>query len=420
MKKLNFLFVMIDGGGNVPAMFGIMMQLKNRGHDIYVLTEPCMEEAVNKLGFHFIPFTEYFVKKERKEDFFQDHAATLFKNPVFERVIFGPAETVIKQTIRAAESLKIDALMVDVLLLPALIAGEFLNIPKMLIFHMPEYMPGPNRPPGNMGLKPGKGFLIRLRDKILGNLLVAKFNEFKSPLNKIRAELNLPPIKNTVDLMDMADLRIIQTLKSFDVPIEPAPSNVRYAGPVLDDPDWVDSDEWVQSEVDKEKPLVIISFSSTFQNQAGVIQNSINALKDLPVKGLVTLGMAMENNHFDVPENVTLEKSVQHSMVFPHADIVITHGGHGTIIRALANGVPLICLPNGRDQKDNALKVEMHGCGFKLPRNAESDRIKNAVESILNEPTYKENANRFKEEIMNFNGAEDVLVEIEELGAVNK
>lgn len=413
MKKLNILFVMIDGGGNVPPMLGLMKQFKNKGHNIYVLSEPCLEEVIVDNGFHFVPFKEYFTKTDRKEDFFQDHAATLFKNPVFERIIFGPAETVVKQSIQAIETLKIDLLMVDVLLFPALMAAEFLEIPKALIFHMPEYMPGPNRPPGNMGVKPGKGPFIRLRDKILGKMLVTKFNQYKTSLNELRAELGLQALKNTVDLMDQADFRLIQTLKSFDVPIIPAPTNVRYIGPVLDDPDWVATKEWT-SESGEEQPLVVISFSSTFQNQAEVIQNSINALDGLPLRGIVTLGMAMENNQFDVPENVTLEKSLKHSLVFPHADILITHGGHGTLIRALANGVPLICLPNGRDQKDNAIKVEMHGCGIKLPRKANSNKIRSAVESILNDKSYSKNVNKFRDELLNFQGMEDVLLEIEE------
>jgi UDP:flavonoid glycosyltransferase YjiC (YdhE family) len=149
---------------------------------------------------------------------------------------------------------------------------------------------------------------------------------------------------------DIADFRIIQTLRSFDFPLLPAPPNVRYSGPVLDDPDLVSSEKWDSPwGTNDNRPLIVISFSPTYQNQAEVIQNCINALKDIPVKGIVTLGLAMEEVRFEVPDNVKLMNSVKHSMVFPHTDIVITHAGHGTLIRALAYGVPLICLPIGRD-----------------------------------------------------------------------
>jgi len=415
MKKLTYLFVMIDGGGNVPPMFGLMKKLLKRGHSVNVLSEPCLEQPIKELGCGFVPFTDYFTKEDRKEDVLQDHTATLFNNPVFETVMFGPAETVIDQTIEAAKSLETDVLMVDVLLFPALMVGEYLNIPKVLVFHMPEYMPGANRPPGNMGLKPGTGMLTRLRDRLLGKMMVMKFNEFKPKLNRVRTRLGLPPLTDTVDMMDMADLRIIQTLRSFDVPIEPAPANVRYTGPVLDDPDWINGDEWNSPwDADDNRPLVVISFSTTFQNQAEAIQNSINALKNLPVRGLVTLGMAMETEKFDVPVNVKVVNSVKHSLVFPHASAVVTHAGHGTIIRAFANGVPLVCMPMGRDQNDNAIKVELKGAGIKLSAKAEPRAIKEAVTKVLNDTSYRTNANRMKQELAAPLAMEAVLDEMED------
>jgi len=416
MKNYNFLFVTIDGGGNTPAMFGFANYLMERGHKTLFLSEPCLEQPVKDLNANFIPFTDYFTKSDRKKDFFQDWNATLFKNPVFERIIFGPSESVINQTINAIQTNYIDVLVVDVLLFPALIAAEFLNIPKLLVFHMPEYMPGPNRPPGNMGLVPGKGILTKFRDRILGNMMISKFNEYRPQLNKIRSNLNLKPLNNTVDLIDMADLRIIQTIRSFDFPIEPAPANVRYTGPILDDPDWVQTEEWVTPwDSSDKRPLIVISFSSTFQNQKDAIQNCIYALKNLPVKGLVTLGLAMEDEHFEISNNVRIIKSVKHSLVFPHADLVITHAGHGTVMRALANGLPLICLPMGRDQNDNALKVKLNGCGIKLSKNSKSEQIGHAIKNILNAPEYKKHAHRMKRDILANQGMDDVIQEIEKM-----
>lgn len=405
---------MVEGGGNVPQMFGLMKQLLQRGYAVSVLTEPCLEQSVKDMNCNFIPFTDYFVKKDRKEDMFQDWNATLLKNPVFENVVFGPAETVVNQTLKAATALNIDLLFVDLLLLPAIIVGEAMNIPRILVFHMPEYLPGNNRPPGNMGLKPGKGILIRIRDQILGKLMNAKFNEYKSKLNKIRADLQLSPLENTIDLMHMADFRIIQTLKSFDFPILPAPTNVRYSGPILDDPDWVSSEQWVSPwSTNDSLPLVLISFSSTYQNQAEVIQNCINALKDLPVNGLVTLGIAMEEVKFDVPGNVKIMKSVKHSLVFPYTDVVITHAGHGTVIRALSFGIPLICLPMGRDQKDNAIKLVLKGCGIRLSSKSKAAKIRKAIDKILHDTSFKSNAIKMKKELKEDQGLKDVIAEIE-------
>lgn len=419
MKNSNILFAMIEGGGNVTPMLGLAKKLLKRGHSISILSEPCLEQTIKEAGASFIPFAKHFTRTDRKEDLFKDWNASKINNPVFKRVMFGPASDVIDQCIEIIRTRSIDLLVVDVLIFPGIIAAEYLSIPKIIVFHMPEFLPGPNRPPGNMGLKPGKGFFYKFRDKLLAKLMISKFDEFKVTLNQKLDSLSLAPLKHTLDLFERADLRLIQTSKSFDVPIDPMPKNVRYIGPELDDPDWVSSKEWVTpwSGQDK-KPLVIISFSSTFQNQAKAIQNSINALASLPVNGIVTLGPAMENQDFMMPNNVVVMKSVKHSMLFPHANLVITHGGHGTIIRALSCGLPIICLPMGRDQGDNAIKVAIKGCGIKLSPKSTPNRIQNAVKQILRDNQFEINAKKMQVEINKPGRIEEVIAEIN--GLVDK
>jgi len=71
--------------------------------------------------------------------------------------MFGPAAYYIEHTIELIKSCAINLLVVDFLLFPAVIAAKHMNIPVVLLNHMPEILRGPNRPPGNMGLRPGKG-----------------------------------------------------------------------------------------------------------------------------------------------------------------------------------------------------------------------------------------------------------------------
>lgn len=416
MKKSNILIAMIEGGGNVPAMFGLASRLIKNGHSLTILSEPCLREAVNEMDASFTPFTSHFTRTNRKEDVFNDWNASKFNSPVLERVMFRPAPYVIDRCIEVIRANSIHLLIVDVLIFPAIIAAEYVGIPKIVVCHMPEFLPGPNRPPGNLGLRPGKGLVYRLRDKFLAKLMRSKLDKFKPELNDKLTALSLSPLVHTIDLFDRAELRLIQTLRSFDVPIDPSPNNVRYIGPEMNDPDWVSKEElkfpWPG---DTKKKLVVISFSTTFQNQASAIQHSINALSKLDVYGCVTLGPAMEGINFTIPENVLVLKSVAHSLLFSQADLVITHGGHGTIIRALSHGLPIICLPMGRDQDDNALKVVSKGCGIKLPRKSGSTKIKKAIARIFSNDSYKRNARKMKDELGEETGIEEVIEEINHL-----
>ncbi len=110
--------------------------------------------------------------------------------------------------------------------------------------------------------------------------------------------------------------------------------------------------------------------------------------------------MSMKDIRLDVPDNVVVVNSAPHSQVFPHASLVITHAGHGTIMRALANGLPLICLPMGRDQNDNAVKVVYHKLGMHLSPNAGAGRIRKAVVRVLDDVTFAQNARNFQKDIL--------------------
>jgi MGT family glycosyltransferase len=410
----SYLFVTIDGGGNIPPVLGLAKRLLEKGNNVSVLAEPCLEVPIKSMGLGYFSFNRHYTRTNRKEDICKDWNAKPFEKPVFENIIFGPAQIAIEETMEVLKANPADVLVVDCLLPPVLIAGEVLNIPRVLLFHMPEYLPGPNRPPGVMGLLPGKGVIGRWRDRLLLKVFNIALNKYLPKINDIRESYGLEPLKNLIDLLHQADRRFIQTSEAFDFPIIPAPQNVRYVGPVLDDPDWVV--EWKNPwPKDDTRPLVIVSLSTTFQNQANVIQACIDSLSGLEVKGLVTLGMAMEDQSFILPENVRIIRSAPHSKVFPHADLVITHGGHGTIMRALSYGLPLVCLPMGRDQNDNAAKVAYHGCGLNLSKKSSPKKIAAAVKEILGNVYYKANAQKLEKVILEDSRSERDVLELENL-----
>ena len=77
------------------------------------------------------------------------------------------------------------------------------------------------------------------------------------------------------------------------------------------------------------------------------------------------------------------------------ADAVVTHAGHGTVLKALAAGVPLVCMPLGRDQKDNAARVLRLHAGVRVSKRASAGGIAAAVRQVLDQPAYRRAARRF-------------------------
>jgi UDP:flavonoid glycosyltransferase YjiC (YdhE family) len=392
-----YLFVTWEGGGNVPPVLGVARRLAARGHRVRVLTEPCLQEAVEAIGAEFIPFTRHFTRTDRAEDMIGDSAA---RTPLgalkrsFEQVVIGSAQVVAEETRAAIAAERPGVVVADLMLPGALIAAEAAGVPRVVLFHMPEYLPGPGRPAAGPGFLPREDLLGRLRDGLLTRFLLRLLGGFLPGYNATRRAFGLAELASARDLLGeyhRADLRLIQTLKAFDFPITPPPPNVRYVGPVLDDPDWAQpwEDPWGGRDP---RPLVVVGLSSTFQDQRGALQRVAEALGSLEVRGLLTLGPAMEGVALDLPENVVAVGSASHAQVFPHASAVVTHAGHGTVMRALAHGLPLLCLPMGRDQDDNAARVVAHGVGLRLRPSASPQKIAVALHRLLDDPSFRASA----------------------------
>jgi UDP:flavonoid glycosyltransferase YjiC (YdhE family) len=232
-----------------------------------------------------------------------------------------------------------------------------------------------------------------LRDAI-GNRVVERIyrRDGLIALNQARARLGLPALRSPLEQYDAASRVLIMTSAAFDFRASALPPNVRHVGmPVLSWEEGQWRSPWPAGDA---RPLVLASFSTAQQGQAEVLQRTLVGLGMLPVRGLVTLGPALAAERFKAPPNVVLVPFVPHEDVLPLASAVISQCGHGTVMKALSCGVPLVCIPLVGDQPGIAARVVHAGAGIALRRGASSRRIRSALERVLAEPRYSECARR--------------------------
>jgi UDP:flavonoid glycosyltransferase YjiC (YdhE family) len=165
--------------------------------------------------------------------------------------------------------------------------------------------------------------------------------------------------------------------------------------------------------------LPLVALSTTFQDQTGCLQRVVDAVSTLPVYAVVTTGPAIDPDVITAPTNVTVVRDAPHSQILRHAAAVVTHGGHGTVVRALAAGVPLVILPHGRDQADNARRITARDAGVALSRRAKPPKIAAAVQRLLATPTYRAAAEQLGVAIRRGAESDDVVRELEALDATN-
>ena len=108
-------------------------------------------------------------------------------------------------------------------------------------------------------------------------------------------------------------------------------------------------------------------------------------------------------------------ESVPHGAVLPHVDLVITHGGHGTLIRSLAGGVPVMVVPISRDQPDNAARVVHHRVGVKVSKRSSPEKFAAAVRRALADDTIRAGAREMAARLAPDIGAPKAIAALEDL-----
>ncbi len=387
-----FLLATWEGGGSVPPMLELARQLAERGHRVRVMSDACNRAESEAAGARFIAWSRAPSKPKRSrefdtwDDWSQANPAEGFQN-LMQNVLAGPALAYAQDLTAELKREPADLVISSEMLFGVHLGCEALaqrfvllavNIP---LFPLPGFIPlGP-------GLKPARtaeesavhAEVLAMNEEMLAASLPA--------FNAARAALSLSPLARMTDQHAAAAAYYIATAHAFDFAPTNLPAKVSYVGPLLGEPAWAAPFGSPFLEGDR-RPLALVSFSTTFQNHAGVLQRVIDAIAQLPMKAIVTLGGSIRPEEVRGADNVALLESAPHRAVLDKAALAVTHGGHGTVIKALAAGKPLLILPHGRDQQDNAVRVTERGAGLSLDRDADTWAIRTALSTLLEDPSY--------------------------------
>lgn len=382
----NFLVASWGGAGHLGPTLTAARQLRARGHGVRFIARADARQPVQAAGFGFVTWQR------------EPHYAPMARNGepmqiAYDQLLFGPAAARGADTRDEIERLPTDGLLTDSGLFGSVLGAEAARIPCAMLSPTISIRPLPGVPPIASGLPAPRTSQARIDVETVNNRFVAVMNEWLPMLNEARGSLQLGPYDHVLQLFDRPARLLIAMSEAFDFPADSLPGNVRYIGPLLDPSDW--SQPWVRPWSDgSSRPRALISFSTTNQDQADVLQRTINAIGRLDMDAVATLGPALDGVSLQAPENVKLLSSAPHDAVMKEVSLVVTHGGHGTVSRALSHGLPILVVPFGRDQGDIAMRAEGHGVGLKLPKTAAEAEIAAAIVRLIEEPQFRVAARR--------------------------
>jgi MGT family glycosyltransferase len=401
MQKRSYLFVTCDGGGNLHPQLVLAARLRARGHAVRFLAHRSQERSVQGAGFEFRPY-----RTAPEWDWSSPGTAPVRDwelRPLQEfaqlrdKVLFGPASAFAGDVLDELETEPADAIGVDMFLFGAMAAAERSGLPSAVLWHTIFSRPDCDTPPEGAGFRPADGWPGRLRDRVLKSIESRLWHKGLPALNEAREAIGLGPLVSVPEQLDRMDRVLVMTSRWFDFAALTGgrlPDNLRYVGPHLE----LGPVASLTHDSDAGPPLVLVSASTIYQGQERLLDRVMAALGKLPVRALVTTGHAVTIAG-PIPPNVEVAAWVPHSTVLPQAAAVITHGGHGTISASLAHGVPVICLPMGRDQPDNAARLVHSGAGLRLSPKASERRIAEAVRRVLTDEHMARAARRLADAI---------------------
>jgi hypothetical protein len=233
-------------------------------------------------------------------------------------------------------------------------------------------------------------------------------------INRARVEQGLVPLSAWEDQLLGAQAIYMMTAAELDFASRGRlPANVHYVGPAFEPYTREWESPWPGTNND---PLVLISFSTSYMNQRALVQRVLDAVGGLPVRALLTAGPALEADQLRIPANTRTVAFIPHRTVLPHAALVVTHAGWQTINAALSDGVPLVCVPDGRDQPDNAARVVAAGAGVRVCKKTSPRKLRRVIVQALGDPALKRGAEAMAEALGRSDGAVTVAEALERLG----
>ena len=355
--------------GHVFPLVPGLLALLDRGHQVEVVTAPGLVPVLTAAGIAATSADERLVKLKA------DAVARGEKDSIQAQLRRGGLER--DDLTRHIERVAPHALLVDINTYGAQVAAEASGLPWART--LPSLLPFPGRgiPPYGPGLRPRRGPLGAVRDAGLWRVVKRAFDKVILPdLNRLRAESGLPPHRSAIDQLLSADRLIVLTDEPLEYPRTDAPATVRFVGSEPWDPPSGRL-EWLDEPGD---PWVLVTCSTDFLDDQSLAATAVDALRDLPVRVLVTLADAYDAASLPAAPNVRVERFVPHAQVLPQAAAVVSPSGMGIVGKAHAAGVPVVAVPFERDQHEVARRVSEAGLGVVLPaKRLRADRLRSAV-----------------------------------------
>jgi UDP:flavonoid glycosyltransferase YjiC (YdhE family) len=351
--------------GHAFPMLALGSELARRGHEVVFETWRKWQHDVEAAGLEFAPAPEYDIFPALGH-----YDAAARATPVTEAALRRCAP---------------DAVVADILTLAPALAAERLGLRcATLVPHLcPVQAPG--APPFASGGRIPRTPVGRAVWGAADRLVERGLRQGLADYNAARAQLGLPP-RDDVHPGLSRSLTLVATLPALEYP-RTWPHWMRVTGPLM----WEPPGERVDPPRGR-GPVVLIAPSTAHDAEHSLLRAALDGLAGEEMRVIATWNGRQPPwlAGYRVPSNAILVPWLSYAKTMPACDVVVTHGGHGTLVRALDSGCVPVVSPAAGDMLENAARTAWAGLGVRLPRRLLSPAtIRLAVRRVLDTPSYR-------------------------------
>jgi MGT family glycosyltransferase len=381
---MRFLVAAFGDPGHVFPAISLGRALRGRGHEVTIETWEERRAAVEGAGLGFAAAEEY----------------RMFPPPDPDSAEGEHAAEAARALLPLLEEMRPHVVISDILTLAPSLAAEKAGVPLATL--VPHIYPvvEPGLPFFAVGLQPPRTPIGRAVWRTGQRALDIGLEHGRRDLNRQRSRLDLPPVERFHGGIS-PELALVGTFPQLEYPRQ-WPAGVEITGPLTFEVPHPDIDLPPGVE-----PLVLVAPSTAHDSGNHLVRTALAALASEPVRVVATTNRVVPQSPIEVPANAVLVDWLSYSQLMPLASLVISHGGHGTVARALSAGTPVLICPIIGDMSETAMRVSWARCGLSLPwRLCRPTPLRWAARRLLEDDSFANRAQELARWASEHDGAE--------------
>lgn len=400
--------------GHLNPLSALGRELQSRGHKVTFLQIPDLATKVESEGLNFYPIGESsYQPGTMKQTFIQ-----LAKFSEVEALKYSVkfcqemAEMICRDAPKAISEIGIEFLLVDQLEIVGETVAEGLGLPFVCISSGQTIHRRADVPPFFMPWSYENTWWAKWRNQVAYYILDRSCQPILQVINSYRNRWKLPPYHH-IYASNARLAHISQQPATFDFPIPNLPQHLHYVGPLRNA-----APKSVSFPFDKltGQPLIYASLGSVQNTKHDIFYMIADACKTLNVQLVITHGGGMDAAAVrQLPGTPLVVEYAPQLEVLAKASLTITHGGLNTVLDSLSYGVPVVAIPITFEQPGNGARIRYTGTGEVIPvSRLNVAKLRVAIERVLTEKSYRDNAQKIKQAIINSGGVKRAATIIEQ------